>query len=101
MRPSRSPSRARPMRLTPGLLALLLLVPACALAQEPMTILQQKEWSAGGVCIAPDKCGFCWASAAVEPNVTLRVEPPNGVSVNLLDRPAVASGSLEIAGMSF
>jgi hypothetical protein len=85
------------------LLALLLAPLAPALAQEPMTILAQRQWSARGVCVGLHQCGFCWVSATVAPGVTLRVEPPRSVSVQLSDpaRPAGSAPALEIAGESF
>jgi hypothetical protein len=85
------------------LLAVLLAPLAPARAQEPMTILAQKQWSASGVCVGLHQCGFCWASATVAPGLTLRVEPPKSVSVQPSDpvHPASSALALEIGGESF
>jgi hypothetical protein len=89
------------MRYRLVLLAWLLLPMAPAGAQEPMTILAQKEWSVGGVCVGLDQCGFCAASDLSQPGIALRVQPPKDVSVSLSDHPGVTSAALEIGTESF
>jgi hypothetical protein len=81
----------------PALLAVLLL-PAAALAQEPMTILAQKEWSVGGVCIGPDRCGFCTATDAAADGTTLRVQPPRAVSLVLPEGRSASAAALAVGG---
>jgi hypothetical protein len=66
-----------------------------------MTILEQKEWPARGVCVSLDQCGFCWATDVSQAGVALRVEPPKDVSVSLSDHPGVTSATLEIGAESF
>jgi hypothetical protein len=89
------------MRYRLILLAWLLLPMLPAAAQEPMTILEQKEWSVHGVCVGLDQCGFCWASDQSQAGIALRVEPPKAVSVSLSDRPGVSAAVLEIGTESF
>jgi hypothetical protein len=89
------------MRYRLILLAWLLLPMLPAGAQEPMTILEQKEWSVGGVCVGLDQCGFCAATDVSQAGVALRVEPPRDVSVSLSDHPGVSAAVLEIGTGSF
>jgi hypothetical protein len=89
------------MRYRLALLAWLFLPMLPAGAQEPMTILEQKEWPARGVCVGLDQCGFCWATDVSQAGVALRVEPPKDVSVSLSDHPGVTSATLEIGAESF
>ena len=89
------------MRYRLILLAWLLLPMLPAAAQEPMTILAQKEWSVRGVCVGLDQCGFCAASDLSQAGIALRVEPPKEVSVSLSDRPGVSAAVLEIGAESF
>ena len=89
------------MRYRLILLAWLLLPMLPAAAQEPMTILEQKEWSVGGVCVGLDQCGFCAANDVSQAGIALRVEPPKEVSVALSDHPGVSAVLLEIATASF
>jgi hypothetical protein len=80
--------------------AWLFLGAASSGAQEPMTILDQKEWWVAGICLGRDQCGFCAASDIVQ-KVSLRVEPPKAVSVAIPpDRPA-AGVLVEIARQTF
>jgi hypothetical protein len=84
----------------------ILIAVACLLAaatpsraQEPRTILNQKDWWVAGVCVGLDQCGFCTATDGVQ-DVLLRVEPPKEVSVTMPpDRPA-AGVVLEIGPRS-
>jgi hypothetical protein len=89
------------MRYRLILLAWLLLPMLPAAAQEPMTILEQKEWSVRGVCVGLDQCGFCAATDVSQAGVALRVEPPRDVSVSLSDHPGVSAAVLEIGAESF
>src|SRR5258705_9133617 len=98
------------MRYRLILLAWLLLPMLPAAAQEPMTILEQKEWSVGGVCVGLDQCGvcvgldqcgFCAANDVSQAGIALRVEPPKDVSVALSDHPGVSAVLLEIGTASF
>ena len=89
------------MRYRLALLAWLFLPMLPAGAQEPMTILEQKEWPARGVCVGLDQCGFCWATDVSQAGVALRVEPPQDVSVSLSDHPGVTSATLEIGAEAF
>ena len=94
-RPSRSPSLVREggrHALSPALLAWLLLPMLPAAAQEPMTILEQKERPARG--LRGYQCGFCWAAIA-QAGVALLVEPPKDVSVSL----RITGGDLGHAGV--
>ncbi len=89
------------MRCRLILLAWLLLPMLPAAAQEPMTILEQKEWSVGGVCVGLDQCGFCAATDVSQAGIAVRVEPPKGVSVALTDHPGVSAVLLEIGPERF
>src|SRR4029077_15685719 len=89
------------MRYRLILLAWLLLPMLPAAAQEPMTILEQKEWSVHGVCVGLDQCGFCWASDQSQAGIALRVEPPKAVSVSRAARPGVSAAVLESGTESF
>ena len=89
------------MRYRLFLLAWLLLPMLPAAAQEPMTILEQKEWSVRGVCVGLDQCGFCAANDVSQAGIALRVEPPGDVSVALSDHPGVSAVLLEIGTASF
>jgi hypothetical protein len=89
------------MRYRLLLLAWLLLPMLPAAAQEPMTILAQKEWSVRGVCVGLDQCGFCAATDVSQPGIALRVEPPGEVSAALSDHPGVGAVRLEIGSERF
>ena len=89
------------MRYRLILLAWLLLPMLPAAAQEPMTILAQKEWSVGGVCVGLDQCGFCAATDVSQPGIALRIEPPGDVSAALSDHPGVNAVRLDIGAERF
>ena len=71
---------------------------APALAQEPMTILEQKHWWVGAVCIGVNQCAFCNAADAAEDGTTLRVQPPANVSLSLPEGVSASSAALDIGG---
>jgi len=71
---------------------------APALAQEPMTILEQKHWWVGAVCIGVNQCAFCNAADAAEDGTTLRVQPPANVSLSLPEGASANVATLAIGG---
>ena len=71
---------------------------APALAQEPMTILEQKHWWVGAVCIGANQCAFCNAADAAEDGTTLRVQPPANVSLSLPEGASANVATLAIGG---
>ena len=71
---------------------------APALAQEPMTILEQKHWWVGAVCVGVNQCAFCNAADAAEDGTTLRVQPPADVSLSLPEGVSASSATLAIGG---
>ena len=71
---------------------------APALAQEPMTILEQKHWWVGAVCIGVNRCAFCNAADAAEDGTTLRVQPPANVSLSLPEGASANVATLAIGG---
>ena len=71
---------------------------APALAQEPMTILEQKHWWVGAVCIGVNQCAFCNAADSAEDGTTLRVQPPADVSLSLPEGVSASSATLAIGG---
>ena len=71
---------------------------APALAQEPMTILEQKHWWVGAVCIGVNQCAFCNAADAAEDGTTLRVQPPANVSLSLPEGVSASAATLAIGG---
>ena len=71
---------------------------APALAQEPMTILEQKHWWVGAVCIGVNQCAFCNAADAADDGTTLRVQPPADVSLSLPEGVSASSATLAIGG---
>jgi hypothetical protein len=82
-------------------LCLFLLSAAPALAQEPMTVLDQPHWRVGAVCVGLNQCGFCNATDAAEDGVTLRVEPPKDISLGLPEGWTVSTAMLTIGGERF
>jgi hypothetical protein len=79
-----------------------LVLPAAPLAaQEPMTLLSQKEWSAAGVCVGLDQCGFCSARAASRAGISLEVAPPDAVSVTIDGATATTTAAIEIGPARF
>ena len=71
---------------------------APALAQEPMTILEQKHWWVGAVCIGVNQCAFCNAADAADDGTTLRVQPPANVSLSLPEGASANVATLAIGG---
>jgi len=71
-----------------------------ASAQEPVTLLDQPEWPAMGVCVGIDQCGACVASD-VHDGVSLRVSPPNGVEVQVEGGSSATAVTLEIGPLTF
>jgi len=71
---------------------------APALAQEPMTILEQKHWWVGAVCVGVNQCAFCNAADAADDGTTLRVQPPADVSLSLPEGVSASSATLAIGG---
>ena len=69
---------------------------APALAQEPMTILEQKHWWVGAVCIGVNQCAFCNAADAAEDGTTLRVQPPADVSLSLPEGVSASAAALAV-----
>ena len=69
---------------------------APALAQEPMTILEQKHWWVGAVCIGVNQCAFCNAADAAEDGTTLRVQPPANVSLSLPEGVSASAAALAV-----
>ena len=89
------------MRLRLAWLGALLLSAVPALAQEPMTILDQPHWRVGAVCVGLNQCGFCYATDAAEDGVTLRVQPPKDISLGLPEGQTISAATLTIGGESF
>ena len=73
-----------------------LLSTAPVLAQEPMTILEQKHWWVGAVCIGVNQCAFCNAADAAEDGTTLRVQPPAEVSLSLPEGVSASAAALAV-----
>ena len=71
---------------------------APVLAQEHMSILEQKHWWVGAVCVGVNQCAFCNAADAAEDGTTLRVQPPGDVSLSLPEGVSATSAALAIGG---
>jgi hypothetical protein len=71
---------------------------APVLAQEHMSILEQKHWWVGAVCVGVDQCAFCNAADAAEDGTTLRVQPPTDVSLTLPEGTSAVAATLAIGG---
>ena len=69
---------------------------APALAQEPMTILEQKHWWVGAVCVGVNQCAFCNAADAADDGTTLRVQPPADVSLSLPEGVSASAAALAV-----
>jgi hypothetical protein len=82
-------------------LAALLLRTAPLAAQEPITFLRQKDWSASGVCVGLDQCAFCSARDSAQPGVSLEVAPPDNVSVTVNGATATTTVAIEIGSTRF
>ena len=75
-----------------------LLSTAPVLAQEPVSILEQKHWWVGAVCVGLDQCAFCNAADAAEDGTPLRVQPPATVSLSLPEGASANVATLAIGG---
>ena len=75
-----------------------LLSTAPVLAQEPVSILEQKHWWVVAVCVGVNQCGFCNAADAADDGTTLRVQPPADVSLSLPEGVSASSAALDIGG---
>jgi len=90
------------MRLLWAILAGGLVLEAGPLAgQEPVTLLHQKEWSAGGICIGRDQCGFCSARNASQTDLSLEVAPPDLVAVTIAGATQSTTAAIEIGAKRF
>jgi hypothetical protein len=88
-------------RLLPIVLAALLLRMSPLVAQEPITFLHQKDWSAAGVCVGLDQCAFCSARNGAQAGVSLEVAPPDDVSVTIDGATAATTVAIEIGSARF
>ena len=75
-----------------------LLSTAPVLAQEPVSILEQKHWWVGAVCVGLNQCAFCNAADAADDGTTLRVQPPADVSLTLPEGVSASAATLAIGG---
>jgi hypothetical protein len=97
----RAPATMSSSRLLPMVLAALLLRAAPLVAQEPITFLNQKEWSASGVCVGLYQCAFCSARDGTQAGVSLEVAPPDDVSVTIDGATAATTVAIEIGSARF
>ncbi|HKF63421.1 MAG TPA: hypothetical protein VKB42_18775 [Dongiaceae bacterium] len=86
------------MRRSLAWLVPFLLSTAPVLAQEHMSILEQKHWWVGAVCVGANQCAFCNAADAAQDGTTLRVQPPADVSLSLPEGVSASSATLAIGG---
>ena len=63
-----------------------------------MSILEQKHWWVGAVCVGVDQCAFCNAADAADDGTTLRVQPPAEVSLTLPEGVSASAAVLAIGG---
>ena len=63
-----------------------------------MSILEQKHWWVGAVCVGVNQCAFCNAADAADDGTTLRVQPPANVSLSLPEGASANVATLAIGG---
>ena len=68
---------------------------------QPVTLLHQREWSADGICIGPDQCGFCSARNAPQADISLEVAPPDAVAVTIAGATQSTTAAIEIGAKRF
>jgi hypothetical protein len=88
-------------RLLLVVIAGLLMRAAPLAAQEPMKLLNQEAWSASGVCVGLEQCGFCSARNGTQAGISLEVAPPDDVSVMVDGATATTTVVLEIGSAQF